>query len=103
MYSRSVASFPSQEMALRPRTWARPDRPGRTVCRIRCSGVMNTMSRTSWGRGPMTDISPLRILNASGSSSRLVERRNLPNLVSRTSSGSNSPFSSRSSVMERNL
>ena len=48
-------------------------------------------------------ISPFKILNSSGNSSKLVERKNFPNFVSLTSSGSSSPFSSRSSVIVRNL
>ena len=48
-------------------------------------------------------ISPFKMLKSSGSSSKLVERKNFPNFVSLTSSGSNSPFSSRPSVIVRNL
>ena len=57
---------------------------------------------TNCGRGPITDIVPFKILNASGSSSRLVFLSHLPNFVSLTSSGRSSPFSSRSSVIVRN-
>ena len=61
------------------------------------------MSRTSCGLGPITAMSPFKMLNSSGSSSRLVERRNLPYAVRRTSSGSNLPLASFSFVMVRNL
>ena len=103
IYSKSAASFFSQLSAFRPRVWARPVSPGRTECRLRCSGVMKTISRTSCGRGPTTDMSPFKMLNTSGSSSREVARRLRPKAVSVISSGSSSPCSSGASVMVRNL
>ena len=48
-------------------------------------------------------ISPFKILNSSGNSSKLVDLKNLPNLVNLIESESNSPFSSFSSVIVRNL
>ena len=103
IYFKSQLIFSSQEMEFRPLICANPERPGLAVCRILCSSDINTMSRTSCGRGPIMDIVPFRILKASGSSSKLVFRSHFPNLVRRTSSGRRSPFSSRSSVMVRNL
>ena len=103
MYCRSYANFCSQPIAFRPLIWARPVRPGFAVWRIRTRSSMNTMSRTSWGRGPTNDISPRRMLNISGSSSRLVPRRNLPKAVSRSSSGRRLPAASFLSVIVRNL
>lgn len=58
---------------------------------------------TRSGLGPMIAMSPLTMLNTSGSSSRLVERRARPNFVRRRSSGSRFPSASRSSVIVRNL
>ena len=55
------------------------------------------------GLGPTKLISPLRMLNSSGSSSIDVERKNLPNFVRRFSSGNNFPFLSFALVMVRNL
>ncbi|GAE95220.1 hypothetical protein JCM21714_4435 [Gracilibacillus boraciitolerans JCM 21714] len=49
------------------------------------------------------DISPFKILKSSGSSSRDVERSNLPNFVNLALSGSNSPLTSLSSVIVLNL
>ena len=103
IYFKSHSSLSSQLIVFRPFTCASPLSPGFAVCLILCSSVIKTMSRTSCGRGPITDIVPLKILNASGSSSKLVFLSHLPNLVSLTSSESSSPFSSRSSVIVLNL
>ena len=55
------------------------------------------------GRGPTMLISPFSTLNNSGSSSKLVLRRNRPNAGRRCSSGSKFPDASRWSVIVRNL
>ena len=103
IYSRSYSIFFSQVTAFLPLIWASPLRPCRTVWRLRCSGVIKTMSRTSCGLGPITAMSPFKMLKSSGSSSRLVLRRNFPYAVRRTSSGSSFPEASRALVMVRNL
>ena len=48
-------------------------------------------------------LSPFTIFNSSGNSSRLVARKNFPNLGSLSASGSKFPLSSRLSVILRNL
>ena len=102
-YHTSRLNFSSQLMALRPFTCAQPVRPGRTSWRWRCSSLYSGRYFTSRGRGPTMDMSPRRIFTSSGSSSRDVRRRALPKGGKRWSSGSSSPFSSRWSVMLRNL
>src|SRR5690606_29451558 len=102
-YQTSYANFSSQESAFLPFTWAHPVIPGRTSWRRAGSGVYNGKYSISNGRGPTRLMSPLSTLNSSGSSSKLVLRKKRPNLVSRCSSGKRRPFSSRASVIVRNL
>ena len=103
MYFKSQSSFSSQSMSFLPLTCARPESPGLTLCLLRCVLFINTISLTSCGLGPITLMSPFRILKASGSSSKLVDRSHFPNSDNLASSSNNSPFSSLSSVIVRNL
>ena len=57
----------------------------------------------SGGRGPTKLISPLITFHSSGSSSRLVLRKALPNEVKRSSSSKGLPCVSTSSLIERNF
>ena len=54
----NIQDLSSQLIAFLPFTCARPLSPGFAVWRMRCSGVINTISRTSCGLGPTTDIVP---------------------------------------------
>ena len=65
-------------MEWRPFTWAHPVMPGFTSKRARCAGEKNLSYSTGNARGPIQDISPLRIFTSCGSSSRLVTRRKFP-------------------------
>src|SRR5690606_19272141 len=102
-YQTSYSNFSSQESAFRPFTCAQPVMPGRTLCRRACSGVYKGKYSIRSGRGPTRLMSPLRTLNNSGSSSKLVLRKKRPSLVKRCSSGSRRPCASRASVIVRNL
>jgi glycosyltransferase involved in cell wall biosynthesis len=102
-YQTSNLNFSSQLIAFLPFTWAHPVKPGFTSCLLACSGEYRSRYLTSKGLGPTKLISPFNILYNSGSSSILVLRKNLPNLVSLSVSGNKFPSASFLSIMLRNL
>ncbi len=102
-YQTSNANLSSQLSALRPFTCAHPVTPGRISWRRACSGEYKGRYSINSGRGPTKLISPLSTFHNSGSSSKLVDRKNFPNPVRRSASGRSSPPGPRSSVIVRNL
>ena len=81
-YQPSSFAFSVISSSSRPWICAQPVRPGRTSFAPYLSRSAN---RSYWfqraGRGPMTAISPTRIVHSWGSSSRLVLRRKRPTRV----------------------
>ena len=62
-------------------TCQRPVMPAGTRKRSKCCGSEISVSYGMHGRGPTSDMSPLRTLISCGSSSRLVSRSHFPNFV----------------------
>src|SRR5690554_4666409 len=102
-YHTSSLNFSSQLSELRPFTCAQPVTPGRTSWRRYCSALYNGRYSISNGRGPTKLISPFSTFHNSGSSSKLVERNQLPKGVKRSESGSGLPSASTASRMVRNF
>ena len=102
-YHTSSLNLSAQLNAFRPFIWAHPVMPGLNSCLLACISVYSGKYRINKGLGPTRLISPFRMFQSSGSSSRLVERKNAPKRVSRSPSGRSFPSASFESNMVRNL
>jgi len=81
MYSRSIRIHSANLISLPPRACQVQVSPGKTDRRWRCQGRQPMDSSTGSGRGPTSDICPVRTLNSCGSSSMQDFRRYLPTVV----------------------